>query len=741
MSLVDLEKTTPWEACEAIDEADKEYKRAYLERWKVNIRRLAGEYETDLAQEDSVYGRVGSRKYRYDKSPLLYAVIPLANPKMHFACARQVRTALNFSALPASSRRSDRLRATATTRMLKARLAEKGGQDYEEAYAAALTLKCATPVFMLVEGDTTKPRPKMLDSTEDDTGDVVVKCLPPWRVAWEPGLNAIDKWTWCKTTEYLSPQEIIRRWPGPDNAEILSDESILDELPESDPLRCLEKGIKYSLVKVERIWIIPHGSFPNGAQRIVIGRKYYKKTYKVKPGDEQPEKKWEGQDGPIKAGVDKVLGAIGLKDSSKIKRDEEWIGTPDNQIPLVRFAGMASAQSTLGRGQMDQIGALQRFANRKFTAAVEISIRTPDMNVFLPGRTPLEKYHNDVIYLDHNAQVGQSGGFVIQARPPEVLDGLLRHIEWADAMMDRIIGQPGPSRGEIPGTRTSGRVMQSAKQYASEIEGPEGSCFNIGLAATEKRIVLEGREVWPDKFKYQSIGESRQSEIREFETANLASVVDIQVAADDPWPTDRFQRWKVANEAFSSGVFGDPMDPKSRKKMEEVLKMPTNEEESRVEQFQNELIEQHMKQLKTDSDVGVSFACDDDYHINEEAQYLAELVADGQADEEYQTRVALHMVLHQLSKRRKEKWMKIGALTDKIASEISSVIRISNLAPEELAALTDLSAAEGAPGAPPTPGAEPEMPPAPPGMEPPPAGPEGMPAEAPAPPPPEMPGA
>lgn len=682
----------------AID-ADQEYKRDYHPVWEVNLRRMSGDYVQDLKDEERVFGRAGNRRLRvagHRRTPL-FAILPIANPKMHFSIARQVMNSLDFGAISTSHSRKDRLAAIGTDRMLKSRLGEQGGQDYEQAYSLALALKCALPGFMLVEGDPTKPRPKYLNETESQRGDVIVKAMPAWRVIWEPGVTDVSQMSWVVTEEFMTPHEINRRWPGDDNEAILNDEQSYVNLGELDILHDMEHGLEHSMIRVHRLWIAPSDMYPNGAQRVIIGKKYVKKVYKDRTRTEGQSWKDDAALTPkVLDGIRKMFSRK-PKESKKISPEEEWVGTPDNGIPLIRFGGMPSSLTSLGRGQMDQIGSLQRLVNRKFTAYTEVSNTTPDMYILTPTNMQNDRLHNDVVFISHSSKIAGQG-FEIQLRPS--LKEWLDEIGWCNSMMDQILGQPGGARGEVSGSRMAGTTLQKSKEFASEMEGPENAAFNTSMAATEKRIILEGREVWPKEFIYKSIGESRKASYKVFKVADLTSIIDVEVARTDPFPKDKFNRARaIATLQKDTMIFGDPAaDPKASVRMRDAMKIPSTEEDDRHEHFQDELVDKHMQALRSNPDLPVEWVCDDEYHLIEESEYLAELVASDEADDEFQKNVAIHIIYHQINKARKDKWLSITSASEKIAEQMQASVALDNLSPEEMLAMSELQAEEqGAP--------------------------------------------
>lgn len=691
--MLSLKNKNPIEIATAIRQESHDYKSGHMQIWRNNLMRISNDYEQDMRREDRIFGKSGQRRFiAGTKRRLgLHATIALANPKMHHSISRQVMGAQNFSALPTSHKRNDRFRAQATTQMLKSRLHEHGGQDYETLYKLGLLLKCALPGFVMVEGDRHYPRRKLLNEDKPQFGDVRITALPAWRVHWEPGVEYVEDWAYCMVDQYLSPSQIMQRWPAPDNDEILGDAEIYHAENDEDPLLGLERGVNHSLVRVSQIFIRPNLTYPNGAQWIIIGDRYVKKVYKDNRQDSQ---KWDTDPGFVEKVVDSVKSAVGVKRSDKLKESEQWIGTPDNSIPIVRYGGLPSSPSTLGLGQMDLVGSLQLIANRKFTAYVEISNTTPDFHVFLPPGSKTERYHNEPVYLDNNNRIGQAG-LEIQPRPP--LTGLLEEIGWIDGMIDRVMNQPSSARGEIPGTRTSGRTMQASQEFASVTEAPENASFYTATAEVMKRIILEGREVWPDSFVYQAMGETRKLELSEFDKADLASVVDITIDKDDPWPTDKFQRARAIKEYATNGGFGDIVnDPKARQRMEDAMKLPNDEDDIRHNQFQDQMVEQHMQALKKKDDVAISWTCDDDYHIAEEAEYLAEMIAeqDPEATEDYEERVARHIVLHHINANRKDKWASIGEFTEQAEQALQAQTTIDNLTDAEKLALVNMASQE-----------------------------------------------
>ena len=685
---INLASPNPIAVATQIEEASKPYKRAMLPTWRTNMRRMTGDYDSDLNDEENVFGRSGNRKVSTHTDKKLHAVLPLTNPKMHHSISGFVAAARAFKAVPATQGRKDRHRADATTSLLVARLHSHGGQDHAELYSLGIYTKVALPGFLLVESDKSKPRPRFLNQKgAEEKGDVIFKAFPAWRIHWEPGLKYVPEWTYAMVEEWISPYEYDRRWPHKDNSQILDDEEIYEKIPTQDPLYPYELGTDKALIHMRRIFIAPHGQFPNGAQRIILGHKYVKKIM-----DGGAVGKGEKTDGMI----ERIKGAV--KNSKDVTFKEESIDTPDKQIPLIRFSGVPSTPTSLDRGQMDMVGTAQRLVNRTMTAVTDIKLKTPDIFIQLPSGMRPEQIHNDTIFLEQVQRVGGKG-IEIALRPE--LSPFYNEIDWLNGKMDQILNQPAPSRGEVPGTRTSGKTMQLASQFSGQSDAPETLAFATGAAEAQKRVVLCGQEVWPKSFMIKVIGEYRSTELKAFETANLASVVDITTAPDDPWPTDKFARAKAINEMQKNAqFFGPPDDPATLKAMREAMKMPPSAQDARLREFQDTIIDRHVKLLSEGREAPVAVYCDDEMHMDTEAEILAEMGATSEVSEEIQKLFIEHIMFHLFSRRRKDKIESAGQLADAAKEEIDAFVKFSTLKPEERAAMAIIGQMEEGGGAP-----------------------------------------
>jgi hypothetical protein len=684
---VNLTAEDPLDTVGEIRDASKRYKRDLMPIWQTNMRRMVGDYAADLAQENKVYGRAGNIKVSSNRNRPLFAVLPTVNPKMHHSIASLVTTSRRFKTVPASLSRDDRLRAKGTSRMLVARQNSDGGQDYAEMYNVGIYTKVALPAFMLVEGDKSMPRPMNLKDKKEQKGDVIVRSLPAWRVHWESGLRYIKDSTWCMIDEYLSPYEVERRWPTSNIGEVLDDEDIYKTVPTDDPLYGYELGIEDALVFVSRLFIRPCADFPNGAQRVFLGDHWTIKTMSGGGVEDAAEK-----DGLIKKAANAVKSMTRGKKREVGDRGNESIDTPERKLPIIRFGGMPSAPASLDRGQMDLVGGMQRSINRSFTEIIETKLKTPAIYIQLPPGYGKSRFHNDTIFLE---EVQRQGGKGIEIDTRPAMNETFQEIDWSDQKIDQLMNQPAPARGVVPGTRTSGKTMEASKQFSSTAQGPEAEAFNASAAEVQKRILICGREVWPESFVYKAIGESRGAEVREFHKADLASVTDIATAPEDPWPSDKYQRSIAISELQKTSFFFGPMeDPKTARKMAEAMKLPTDEDQSRDEQFQESIIDKHVKALNKGEHPPISFACDDAYHLEVEASILAEMEAKEDVEPDIQKAYFRHSIYHVMNQNRKEKALEIASQADEAADELNAIISQGTTSMGEDAAMVMLGEQE-----------------------------------------------
>jgi hypothetical protein len=611
-------------ACEKVRAPLRDY-------WKANYRRLAGQHERDVTVITST--GTGHKVGSQTGSIIARAAILNVSDRRHKKWLSQmVEAARNFSAIAASNNDKDVEAAKGASAMLRARMSEHGGQDLAAWFENAANVRCCDLSFMLVEGDSTLGRPlRLMDGGEIAQGEVLVETLDAGQVDWYPGVKNQRKSPAIGITQFFTRNEMVRRW-GP-----FPKKPIEAKWPENSHMVEMEPGVEESMYQVRRLFILPCADFPNGAQRIQVGGNPETDIRKVWVPDEKLIE--NGQTVPVK----------------KRGRKHEWIGTPDGKHPIVPFISVPINKASAGRGAMHITANIQIPLNYAWThlfnllrATASVYVTTPP-----PGDFSKEKLvaGPGISNLPYQMVGGQKIEFVGPAA--EAMRTYLEIVQFCVSMLDDVFGQPQESRGQLKTGRTSGKALQMADAFASATAGPETMLFQVSSAEVQMRILLEGQRVWPEKFVYEAVGDNKKLEANYFKKADLTSVVDVRMAPDSPWPKDKASRWKWGLEKLGKGGYGNPEDPRTLKKFNDDMNMPTDDDVLRDEQVQKQGIRKEMIALKK-KDMPAHFSDDDAQHIRDHLRLLAEEQAQGKiTDKDYPQKVINHTVVHQFNMQRK----------------------------------------------------------------------------------------
>ena len=608
---------------EALSDAAK---AGVFKDWKKNWSRLMGRHEEEL--NDIITRKAGyALRSGHAQNPRkVQAAILNVSHRRHLSyLSKQMQAMRRFQVVPTSNQRDDRLKSKGAERMLTNRMSEYGGPDTREHMLTLATLRCSDIAFELIEGDPTKARPYIAGKeTKQAKGDVLLRAMTPYDVAWFPGVRMALDSPAVVIHERLTANEIERRW----DIEVTDDFSAAKWHPQS-PFGDLEGNIEEALYSVKRLFILPCRLYPNGAQRIVLGEEIVRKTVLA-----ARRKEFKG------------------KDAADVPREAEWIGTPDGRYPMVEFRAIPLSPNSIGNGgTMRAAGALQKALNLAWTKVIAILTETPgDILTRPPGPLSDDEIASQVGVLSVEMQDLGTQGIKYVGAPH--LEHYMNVVTFAVKMLDDIFGAPATSRGQIPGSRTAGKTLQIAATLAAEVDAPEELAVRLGAVEAQKRILIEGREVWPESFLYNAIGHNHEWAQREFKKADIPAAVDVQIKRDDAMPQDRASRLRWATEMFKTGAWGNPADPKVRRRFLETVEFPTEDEGFAHEEVQLQLVRNEMEAMKT-GPRPVNLEDDDELHETEHALALAEDLAQGKADMDYRRNVAAHLLLHDMNQKRK----------------------------------------------------------------------------------------
>ena len=493
---------------------------SHEEDWAQNLKQMSG-YLLDGIQ-DTLQTVSGAYRHKRrtgrpeDDDGVEAVAVDLVQPRVARFLSRHANLMDGARIQPATSEPEDLKQAKAATRTVEALWLD----GYEEFVMRNLVymLACGRS-YALIEGDPNL-HVEVTPTGVEMNGGVIKKALTPLSVDVMPGVHSVHDSDAIVIRENLTPEELFRRWkiePKDENNWKPGEyaHSVLTEL---------EPKIGQTTYQTNRLLLKPTSRRPYGEQHVILGDTV-EHSVRLKPGDEKS---------PLS------------------------IGTWDYKYPIAEFVDIPLDFGFLSRGRHTAARTVIKILCANWSRMVEASAGMPAITIDADADIDREKLVNLTYMFLERGATGRPIGF-------NVIPDLPLHksiMEWAVRFLDEIYAQSPPSRGQLPGSRTSGRAVEALIQQDILADTPTGKLVLTGIRETLRRALGEGLRVWSDPHIESILGAGMEAEKIALETGSLKPGWDIFIVPGNGRPRPIGEVRKEINESVQVGV----LTPKQARK-------------------------------------------------------------------------------------------------------------------------------------------------------------------------------
>ena len=565
------------------------YQKQY-EDWALALRRLPGFLEDDIDPLIDLPPEAPQQQ--------IVTTINLCYRNYLAFLARSVPRFRKLQGVAASREPRDLRAAYSVQRMLRAEMLGHKGRHADEILRMISFVFCCHTAFMLVEGIVPKGK---------TFGEVKMTAYSPFDIFFWPGVKRLADSPAVVLTERLTRQEIRSRWG--DVPMKLDGAS----WPEKARMADIAKGIDRSLVEVNRLFIKPCDEFPRGAQRIVLADSHedlFKATLPDDPG-------------------------------------QEWIGSPDDEYQIVSVGDVPLGHLDYGQSRMGLIQGPQKVYNTAYSRHVQAVKEMPVITILAPdtsGLTPAT-YHNRTVALMNYRAIGGHQPKIEVTPSPQIT---LETMAWSKQIIEDMHAQSPVSRGQAQGTRMPVGTFQGLVERSEDQDHVLIERLKDGVATIAERVAIEGRNVWPKRKVYLTLGAHRRFESAEFYKADLKEGFSVRIQPDNGMPKSAEARWDKVIKGTQAGVFGPANDPATSEKSRKLLEILDEEEEFALGHIDEQRAYEDFLLLKEGREAPVSLFDNHAVHIKTETQYaVEEMTATQQAlPPDLEERLTMHRLQH-----------------------------------------------------------------------------------------------
>jgi len=541
------------------------------ERWKPALRRLPGFLESDVdAQIDSNTGEPQSQTvttinfcYR-----TYLAFLSQAVPRLR-----------NLQTIAASREAKDLRAAFSVERAIRSEMFGHRGAFMDSILRmVSFVYNCHTG-YVIVEGVVPKG---------EKYGEVRMKAFSPIDVMWYPGVRRMEASPYVVLIEQMTREDIESRW-GPIPKGVSG-----TKWPEDSGMEAIQPGIDESLYEVNRVFVKPCASYPDGAARVVL------------TGSETDL--WKSMSGK-----------------------SETIGTPDKAYPIVGVSDIPCGYLDFGESQMNLMQVAQRIANIALSRHVQAVLENPELSIWAPAGSGLneDSWNNKTTSLQSYNPIPGSNPKIVPTPSPQMSLGLLGT---AEGLINNVVSSSPISRGQSEGSRMPVGTARSLIEKATDQNLALIERLKEGVSAIAERVIIEGRNVWKPNRIFLVVGTNRKYEAIEFKKADLKDHFSVRIRPDDGMPKNDADRWEHVTRGLQAGLFGPVDDPQTGVKARRALEIATEEEEFAWGHKDDQRAYDDFLKIKDGEETRVSLSDNHRIHYDMERKYaVEEMNATGQA--------------------------------------------------------------------------------------------------------------
>jgi len=571
--MIDLKDPTK-KIIDTIQKACGENRQLFAEEWARNERRLAGFTEQDvhdtgqtLDEQSPLPAEAGDARY----------AVSFNRTRGFFQrlLGRLMPIITHYQVLAASGGDDDKDAASTGAELLEARTSVDSGRDFEEDARAISYMFAGGPSYLRIEGN-------------EDEQEVDVEAVLPFDVYYYPGIRRLSKSPAIVLVERLTKQDIERRFP-----ELAQKVEELDEKwntitpaqwPSPVDYHNIAGGINAGMYEVKRLFIKACKDYPEGDQRAIL---------------------------------------TGMDEEAAVWNE---IGTADGEYPLEALSDVPMGPFYEDRGRMSISSPMQRVFDIALSKMVDLTIGAPQALVNFPPGTDAneEDWTNKAFMVSHSPD---------SLKPTvDTLDTLGKLPEiaaMASQGMDEVHSQHGPSRGKMPGSRTSGKALEESIAQDVAADEPLMAMLRRTMARVGLRILKEGQRVWPEAYTFHVLGRNKRFQGRAFKAANLDDGFSVRVLPDRGLPKNKVARMKMVSEFGKQGLLGDSIEARRAR---EMIEFPIDDDMLAAQPAEEQLIRQEEEKINQGIEAPVNWSDDHMLHRMRHKQQNTERLSQGEVD-------------------------------------------------------------------------------------------------------------
>lgn len=260
-------------------------------------------------------------------------------------------------------------------------------------------------------------------------------------------------------------------------------------------------------------------------------------------------------------------GQLLRKPTPLVENDEDDF-LRKNPYPFIHFRDFVFPGFIYGIPSIQFAIALQKDWNKAKSQVIEYRNTMNKGKWLMPkssGVTSIDSEHAQII--EYNSRSGvQPQQMNLVSLPAD----LWRNMELTKASMEDIFAQHEVSRAEVPKNVKSGRAILALQEQDIDQTAMEHDDFEANIAALGNRMLREAKKIkWKKLLRFT--GPNNQVKVMSYQEDLVEGDPLVCVEAGSSVTTSKSAQEDTILGRFEMGLYGDPLDPKVRKKVRKMI--------------------------------------------------------------------------------------------------------------------------------------------------------------------------
>lgn len=223
-----------------------------------------------------------------------------------------------------------------------------------------------------------------------------------------------------------------------------------------------------------------------------------------------------------------------------------------------------------GKATLEEGVSLQKSWNRVQSSIGEFNRVLAKGKGLVPRGAKLDTLPNNEHgeWLEYTPVLGHKPDMLNQKGLPQTL---LWEMEWTRRSLDDLYHQHEVSQGTTRSDLRSGEMARFLREQDARGAIPTHAIFEESLEAVMGRVLKRVQSGYATERMLKIRGDEGEYEIFSFKGADLRNNTDVSVKRDSTLPDSRLAREAMIMERFGQGLYGDPRDPETRRRVLQML--------------------------------------------------------------------------------------------------------------------------------------------------------------------------